>query len=154
MALFHISMKSGVSGSLPHCSGSELHIFHAWEPWPPAPHSAAPRMLYQLYVSIVTPAQLLLSIKSSQFALLGIVDNLLLFGFLILFLGESWACGANQETSVSLPINWEMKIAWALPRLGSLKTGFLEWIWVSWIEVGEPRVCYTEWSRSEREKQI
>lgn len=89
MALFHISMKSGVSGSLPRRSGSERHIFHAWEPWPPAPHSAAPRMLYQLYVSIVTPVQLPSSIKSSQFALLGIVDDLLLFGFLILFLGES-----------------------------------------------------------------
>ena len=29
-----------------------------------------------------------------------------------------------------------------------------EWIWVSYSEVDEPRTCYTEWSRSEREKQI
>ena len=29
-----------------------------------------------------------------------------------------------------------------------------EWIWVSWTEVAEPRACYTEWSKSEREKQI
>ena len=29
-----------------------------------------------------------------------------------------------------------------------------EWIWVSSSEVDEPRACYTEWSKSEREKQI
>ena len=29
-----------------------------------------------------------------------------------------------------------------------------EWIWVSSTEVDEPRACYTEWSKSEREKQI
>ena len=29
-----------------------------------------------------------------------------------------------------------------------------EWIWVSWTEVDEPEVCYTDWSQSEREKQI
>ena len=29
-----------------------------------------------------------------------------------------------------------------------------QWIWVSYSEVDEPRACYTEWSRSEREKQI
>ena len=29
-----------------------------------------------------------------------------------------------------------------------------ERIWVSWTEVDEPRVYYTEWSKSEREKQI
>ena len=27
-----------------------------------------------------------------------------------------------------------------------------EWIWVSWTEVDEPRACYTEWNKSEREK--
>ena len=27
-------------------------------------------------------------------------------------------------------------------------------IWVSWTEVAEPRACYTEWSKSEREQQI
>ena len=29
-----------------------------------------------------------------------------------------------------------------------------EWIWVSSNEVDEPRASYTEWSKSEREKQI
>ena len=29
-----------------------------------------------------------------------------------------------------------------------------EWIWVNYIKVDEPRACYTEWSKSEREKQI
>ena len=29
-----------------------------------------------------------------------------------------------------------------------------EWIWVSCCEVDEPRPCYTEWSKSEREKQM
>ena len=28
-----------------------------------------------------------------------------------------------------------------------------EWIWVSSSEMDEPRACYTEWSKSEREKQ-
>ena len=28
------------------------------------------------------------------------------------------------------------------------------WIWVSCSEVNEPRACFTEWSKSEREKQI
>ena len=28
-----------------------------------------------------------------------------------------------------------------------------EWIWVSSGEVDEPRACYTEWNKSEREKQ-
>ena len=29
-----------------------------------------------------------------------------------------------------------------------------EWMWVSSNEVDEPRACYKEWSKSEREKQI
>ena len=29
-----------------------------------------------------------------------------------------------------------------------------EWIWVSSSEVNEPRACYTEWSKSEKEKEI
>ena len=29
----------------------------------------------------------------------------------------------------------------------------MEWIWVSSSEVDEPRACFTEWSKSEREKQ-
>ena len=29
-----------------------------------------------------------------------------------------------------------------------------EWIWISWTQVDEPRTCYTEWSKSKREKQI
>ena len=28
-----------------------------------------------------------------------------------------------------------------------------EWLWISWIEADEPRACYTEWSKSEREKK-
>ena len=114
-----------VSLDLPDCSRSQLHIFCAWEPCPPPSRSAVPRVLYQLYVSIVTSAQLLSSIKSARFALFGIVDDLLLFGWLILFLGESWARVANQGTSVSPPVKWETKIAWSLPLLGLLKTGFL-----------------------------
>ena len=31
---------------------------------------------------------------------------------------------------------------------------FLEHIWVSFNEVDEPRAYYTEWNKSEREKQI
>ena len=27
-----------------------------------------------------------------------------------------------------------------------------EQMWVSWTEVDEPRACYTEWSKPEREK--
>ena len=27
-----------------------------------------------------------------------------------------------------------------------------EWNWVSYSEVDEPRVCYTEWSKTKREK--
>ena len=29
-----------------------------------------------------------------------------------------------------------------------------EWIWVCFNEVDEPRASYTEWSKSEREKQV
>ena len=29
-----------------------------------------------------------------------------------------------------------------------------EQIWVSWTNVGESRACYTEWSKSEGEKQM
>ena len=29
-----------------------------------------------------------------------------------------------------------------------------EWTWVSWTEVDEPRTYYTEWSKSERGKQM
>ena len=29
-----------------------------------------------------------------------------------------------------------------------------EQIWVSWTEVDKPRACYTEWSKSEREKEM
>ena len=29
-----------------------------------------------------------------------------------------------------------------------------ECMWVSWTEMNEPRACYTEWSKLEREKQI
>ena len=29
-----------------------------------------------------------------------------------------------------------------------------EYIWVSSSEVDKPRACYTEWSKSDREKQI
>ena len=29
-----------------------------------------------------------------------------------------------------------------------------EWIWVNSTKVDEPRACYTEWRKSEREKQI
>ena len=29
-----------------------------------------------------------------------------------------------------------------------------KWMWVSWTEADEPRAGYTEWSKSEREKQI
>ena len=29
-----------------------------------------------------------------------------------------------------------------------------EWIWVSSSKVDEPRTCYTQWSKSEGEKQI
>ena len=28
------------------------------------------------------------------------------------------------------------------------------WIWISSSEVDEPRTCYTEWNKSEREKQV
>ena len=28
-----------------------------------------------------------------------------------------------------------------------------EWVWVSFSEVAEPRACYTEWSKSERENK-
>ena len=30
----------------------------------------------------------------------------------------------------------------------------MEKMWVSWTEVDEPAACYTEWSKSEREKRI
>ena len=30
----------------------------------------------------------------------------------------------------------------------------MEKMWVSWTEVDEPAACYTEWSKSEREKHI
>ena len=29
-----------------------------------------------------------------------------------------------------------------------------EWIWVSCSEVNESRACYTEWNKSEKEKQV
>ena len=29
-----------------------------------------------------------------------------------------------------------------------------EQMWIDWTEVDEPRACYTEWSKSDREKQI
>ena len=37
---------------------------------------------------------------------------------------------------------------------GVLPCHIKEHIWVSSSEVDEPRACYTEWSKSEREKQI
>ena len=43
--------------------------------------------------------------------------------------------------------------------VGHINNGILlshkkEYIWVSSSEVNEPRACYTEWSKSERENQI
>ena len=29
-----------------------------------------------------------------------------------------------------------------------------KWIWASWTEVDKPKACHTEWSQSERRKQI
>ena len=29
-----------------------------------------------------------------------------------------------------------------------------EQIWVIWTEVGEPRACYTEWNKTETERQV
>ena len=40
------------------------------------------------------------------------------------------------------------------PYNGTLLSQKKECIWVSSNEVDEPRACYTEWSKSEREKQI
>ena len=37
---------------------------------------------------------------------------------------------------------------------GILLSNKKEGTWVSSSEVDEPRACYTEWSKSEREKQI
>ena len=37
---------------------------------------------------------------------------------------------------------------------GILLSHTKEWIWVSFSEVDEPRACYTEWSKSEGEKQV
>ena len=37
---------------------------------------------------------------------------------------------------------------------GILLTHKKEQIWVSWIEVDEPRTYYAQWSKSEKEKQI
>ena len=28
-----------------------------------------------------------------------------------------------------------------------------EWMWISWTEVGEPRACYTDWSKSEMQNK-
>lgn len=58
---------------------SEPPVFHSWEHGSPSSHPVALTVLCQLYVSIVTPAQLLPSIKSSRSAPFGIVDDLLLF---------------------------------------------------------------------------
>lgn len=60
-----------VSSDLPDCTGSELNIFYGWEDCFPPSHPAALTVLYQLYVSIVTPAQLPSSMKSSHFAPFG-----------------------------------------------------------------------------------
>ena len=43
--------------------------------------------------------------------------------------------------------------------VGNLYNGMLlshkkKWMWVNCSEVDEPRASYTEWSKSEREKQI
>ena len=29
-----------------------------------------------------------------------------------------------------------------------------EWIWITWTEMDKTRACYTEWRKSDREKQI
>ena len=48
----------------------------------------------------------------------------------------------NREEVVLIYMQWNI--------IGHKK----EHIWVSCREVAEPRTCYTEWSQSEREKQI
>ena len=37
---------------------------------------------------------------------------------------------------------------------GTLLSHKKEQMWIHWTEVDEPRACYTEWNKSEREKQI
>ena len=39
-------------------------------------------------------------------------------------------------------------------NIGKLLSHKKEWIWVRSIEMDEPKAYYTEWSKSEREKQI
>ena len=57
--------------------------------------------------------------------------------------GYSWKAGWWMDTKVVVYVYMEYYSA--------IKK---EWIWVSWSEMGEARTCYTEWSKSEREKQI
>lgn len=106
-----------VSSDLPDCTGSVLHIFHGGEDCFPPPLPAALMVLYQLYVSIVIPAQLLSSIKGCTF---WHVDDLWLFRLLILFLGERSAnvamqgicfptCKMKSEDSIFPTTTWPLK---------------------------------------------
>ena len=58
-----------------------------------------------------------------------------------------------EATSMSID-KWMDKEAVIHIYNGILLSHKKECIWVRYNEVDEPRVCYTEWSKSEREKQI
>ena len=47
---------------------------------------------------------------------------------------------------------WVDKEAVARIHSGILLTHKKEQIWIHWTEVNESKACYTEWSKSEREK--
>ena len=52
------------------------------------------------------------------------------------------------------PVRWMDEEAVVHIFNGILLSSTKEWIWVSWIEADEPRACYTEWSKSERNINI
>ena len=65
-------------------------------------------------------------------------------------IARTWKLGHGKYP---LPDEWIRKL-WYIFTMEYYSAIKRECIWVSSNEVDEPRACYTEWSKSEREKQI
>ena len=64
--------------------------------------------------------------------------------------GEQY--GHSLKTNKQTTDGWIKKLQCTYTMI--TQPGMKEWIWISWTDVDEHRACYTEWSKSERERQI
>ena len=61
----------------------------------------------------------------------------------------------SQDTECNLDVHWQMNGKEVAIHIynGILLSHKKEETWVSWSEMDEPRACYTDWNKSEREKR-